>query len=48
MFAAGGDVITFSCALALVLSPLSSVTYNLVVGYLMSAFHGDPPFIFLL
>lgn len=31
------DLITFGCALALALSPVSSVTYSLVIGQLMVA-----------
>lgn len=32
-----GDLITFGCALAVLLSPVSSVDYSLIVGNLMIA-----------
>lgn len=35
--AACGDLITFVCALALLLSPVSGVTYSLIIGDLMIA-----------
>lgn len=35
--AAIGDLITFACALALLLSPVASVTYSLIIGNLMIA-----------
>lgn len=37
VFTAAGDLITFACALALLLSPVASVTYSLIIGEIMIA-----------